>query len=254
MNIRLILDSILVLLKRCTVLRFITRHKTLIIYLAAYFFAISITLRYVLVYQNDASLLKVIGLLAAFLILLIIQTLLRNRSHLYTHFILAIQIGILLGLSLLAPHLDFYSTLSVTLALQAVYTFSGKIAFRWIGALALIVAVLLLYGQGWSRGLPLVVSNTAAVFISSALIVLAGACRPYGSWPPRIRPLTMSATSQTGAGPLGRATAAALAGSAAAVGSDVGRTNSPTVAVIEVKARTTDMGADASRARSRRGL
>jgi signal transduction histidine kinase len=154
------------------VLRFITRHKTLIIYLAAYFFAISIALRYLLVYQDDASLLNVIGLLAAFLILLIIQTLLRNRSHLYTHFILAIQIGILIGLSLLAPHLDFYSTLSVTLALQAVHTFSGKIAFRWIGALALIVAVLLIYGQGWSRGLPLVVSNTVAVFISSALIVL----------------------------------------------------------------------------------
>jgi signal transduction histidine kinase len=154
------------------VLRFITRHKTLIIYLAAYFFAISITLRYLTVYQNDAFLLKVISLLAAFLILLIIQTLLRNRSNLYTHFILALQIGILVGLSLLAPQLDFYSTLSVTLALVAVYTFSGKTALRWIGALAAVVAVLLLYGQGWSRGLPLVVSNTVAVFISSALIVL----------------------------------------------------------------------------------
>jgi signal transduction histidine kinase len=60
----------------------------------------------------------------------------------------------------------------VTLALQAVYVFSGKTAFRWIAVLAVVVAVLLLCGQGWSRGLPLVVSNTVAVFIVGALIVL----------------------------------------------------------------------------------
>jgi len=153
-------------------LRFITRHKTLVIYLAAYFFTVSIALRYLFYYQNDASLIKVTSLLAAFLILLIIQTLLRDRSRLYTHILLAVQTGILVVLSLLPPRLDFYSTLSVTLALQAVYVFSGKIAFRWIGAFAVVVAVLLLYGQGWSLGLPLVVSNTVAVFMVGAFIVL----------------------------------------------------------------------------------
>jgi signal transduction histidine kinase len=153
-------------------LRFIARHKTLIIYLAAYFFAVSITLRYIFSYQNDASLLKVAGLLAAFLILLVMQTLLRDRSRLYTHLILAVQTGILGVLSLLPPRLDFFSTLSVTLALQAVYVFSGKTAFRWIGVFAVVVAVLLLLGQGWSYGLPLVVSNTVAVFMVGAFIVL----------------------------------------------------------------------------------
>jgi len=153
-------------------LRFITRHKTLIIYLAAYFFAISITLRYLVHYQNDASLIKVTGLLAAFLILLVIQTWLRDRSQLYTHIILAVQTGILVILSLLPPRYDFYSTMFLTLALQAVYVFSGKIAFRWIGAFAMVGAVLLLYGQGWSRGLPLVVSITVAVFLVGAFVVL----------------------------------------------------------------------------------
>ena len=127
-------------------LRFITRHKTLVIYLAAYFFAISITLRYLFSYQNDASLIKVVSILAAFLVLLVIQTLLRDRSQLYTHIILALQTGILVILSLLPPRLDFFSTLSVTLALQAVYVFSGKTAFRWIGVFAVVVAVRV--GQG----------------------------------------------------------------------------------------------------------
>ncbi|UCF95890.1 MAG: sensor histidine kinase [Spirochaetaceae bacterium] len=153
-------------------LRFITRHKTAVIYLAAYFFAISIALRYLLYYQNDAYLIKVVALLAAFLILLGIQTLLRDRSRLYTHVILAVQTGILIVLSFLPPRLDFYSTLSVTLALQAVYVFSGKTAFRWIGVFATVTAVLLLLGQGWSRGLPLVVSNTVAVFVVGAFVVL----------------------------------------------------------------------------------
>ncbi len=153
-------------------LRFITRHKILIFYLAAYFFAISITLRYIFYYQDDASLIKVISLLAAFLILLVIQTWLRDRSQLYTHIILAVQTGIVVILSLLPPRFDFFSTLFVTLALQAVHVFSGKIAFRWIGAFAVVGAVLLLYGQGWSRGLPLVVSNTVAVFLVSAFVVL----------------------------------------------------------------------------------
>ena len=169
---RVTLDSTWVLLKGCNLLRFITRHKTLVIYLAAYFFAISISLRYLFYYQNDTSLIKVASLLATFLILLVIQTLLRGRPQLYTHFILAVQTGILVILSLLPPRLDFYSSLSVTLALQAVYVFSGKTAFRWIGAFAVVVAVLLLYGQGWSRGLPLVVSNTVAVFMVGAFIVL----------------------------------------------------------------------------------
>lgn len=101
-------------------LRFITRHKILIFYLAAYFFAISITLRYIFYYQDDASLIKVISLLAAFLILLVIQTWLRDRSQLYTHIILAVQTGIVVILSLLPPRFDFFSTLFVTLALQAV--------------------------------------------------------------------------------------------------------------------------------------
>ena len=153
-------------------LRFITRHKILIFYLAAYFFAISTTLRYIFYYQDDASLIKVISLLAAFLILLVIQTWLRDRSQFYTHIILAVQTGIVVILSLLPPRFDFFSTLFVTLALQAVYVFSGKIAFRWIGAFAVVGAVLLLYGQGWSRGLPLVVSNTVAVFLVSAFVVL----------------------------------------------------------------------------------
>jgi signal transduction histidine kinase len=153
-------------------LRFISRHKTLIIYLAAYFFAVSITLRYIFVYLNDDSLLRVAGLLAAFLILLGFQTLLRNRSQLHTHLILIIETGILVALALLPSRLDFYSTLSVAMALQAVYVFSGKTAFRWIGCLALVVAVLLLYGQGWSSGLPLAVSNTVAVFVVGAFVVL----------------------------------------------------------------------------------
>jgi len=153
-------------------LRFISRHKNLFIYLAAYFFAVSITLRYIFVYLNDDSLPQVAGLLAAFLLVLVVQTLLRDRSQLYTHLILVIETGILVVLALLPLRLDFYSTLSVTLALQAVYAFSGKTAFRWIGCLALVVAVLLLYGQGWSRGLPLVVSNTVAVFMVGAFVVL----------------------------------------------------------------------------------
>jgi signal transduction histidine kinase len=170
--VRMTLDGTWFLREGRNLLRFITRHKTLIIYLAAYFFAVSIALRYIFHYQNDASLIKVASLLAAFLILLAIQTWLRDRSRLYTHIILAVQTGIVVILSLLPPRLDFYSTLSVTLALQAVYVFSGKTAFRWIGALALVVAVLLLYGQGWSQGLPLVLSNTVAVFMVGAFVVL----------------------------------------------------------------------------------
>jgi hypothetical protein len=153
-------------------LRFISRYRTLIIYLAAYFFAISITLRYLFDYQNEASLIKVTGLLAAFLVLLVIQTLLRNRSPLYTHFILVVQTGVLVVLSLLPPRLDYFSTMFLTLALQAVYVFTGKIAFRWIGVFSVVGAVLLIYTQGWSRGLPLVVPMTVAVFLVGAFIVL----------------------------------------------------------------------------------
>ncbi|UCF98809.1 MAG: sensor histidine kinase [Spirochaetaceae bacterium] len=153
-------------------LKFIIRHRTLITYLAAAFFAISTFLRLLFGYRNQPHLWIIIGLSSSFLALLALEPWFSRRSRLFTHLYIGIQSGIVTTISLVPPHYDYFTNFYVTLALQAAHGLPGGIAFRWIGCFAVLGAASLLYGQGWSKGLPLVIINTAAVFLIGSWMAL----------------------------------------------------------------------------------
>jgi signal transduction histidine kinase len=136
---------------------FMARHKTLVTYLTAYLVATGTAIRDLSAYRGESYQREVLALLAAFFLLLAIEPRLTRRSRRYTHLYLAVQAGIIFALSLIPPRLDFFSLLFIPLILQAVYVFHPQIAFRWTIAFTVIMAVLMFSGQGWSRGLPLVV-------------------------------------------------------------------------------------------------
>jgi signal transduction histidine kinase len=153
-------------------LRFIIRHRTLITYLAAYFFGVSTFLRYLDGYLHQPYQWAVIGLLSAFLILSALEPLLSRRSRLYTHLYLGIQSGIIMTVALMPHRDDWFSNLYIVLTLQAAHVLPSKTAFRWIGGFALMFIPLLLYTRGLSEGVPLVLITTVAVFMIGSWLAL----------------------------------------------------------------------------------
>jgi signal transduction histidine kinase len=153
-------------------LRFIIRHRTLITYLAAYFFGVSTFLRYLDGYLHQPYQWAVLGLLSAFLLLSAFEPLLSRRSKLYTHLYLGIQSGIIALVALMPHRDDWFSNLYIVLTLQAAHVLPSRTAFRWIGGFALMFIPLLLYTRGLSEGVPLVLITTVAVFMIGSWLAL----------------------------------------------------------------------------------
>jgi signal transduction histidine kinase len=150
----------------------IARYRTLITYLAAYFFAIGAAIRYLSTYRGQPSFWTIAGLLAAFLLLLAVEPWLTRRSQRYTHLYLAVQTGILIALSLTTPEADYFSVLFLPLALQVMHVFSSRSGFRWVGLFTLVMAILMIHGSGWAVGLPLVLINAAAYFFVGSYVAV----------------------------------------------------------------------------------
>jgi signal transduction histidine kinase len=153
-------------------LRFIIRHRAFITYLAAYFLGVSTFLRYLEGYLHQPYQWAVIGLLAAFLLFSALEPLLSRRSRIYTHLYLGLQSGIIVAVALMPHRDDWFSNLYLVLTLQAAHVLTSKIAFRWIGAFALMFIPLLLYTRGLSEGVPLVLTATVAVFLIGSWLAL----------------------------------------------------------------------------------
>jgi signal transduction histidine kinase len=149
-----------------------TRHRTLITYLAAYFFAIGAAIRYLSTFRGHPSQWTIAALLAAFLTLMSIEPWLTRRSHWYTHLYLAVQTGIIIALSLTTPNADFFALLFISLTLQAMHVFPPRIGFRWVGIFTLVMAVLMILGLGWGVGLPLVLINAVAYFFIASYVAV----------------------------------------------------------------------------------
>jgi signal transduction histidine kinase len=75
-----------------------------------------------------------------------------------------VQTVIISVLSLITPDVDYFSTLFLTLAVQAMYVFPLRTGSRWVGVFTVVMATLMLYGHPLSKGLPLVIIMSAAYF------------------------------------------------------------------------------------------
>jgi len=148
------------------------RQRTLITYLAAYFFAIGAAVRYLSTFRGQPSFWTITGLLAVFLLLMSIEPWLTRRSHRFTHLYLAVQTGIIIALSLTTPDADWFALLFISLTLQAMHVFPPRIGFRWVGLFTVVMAVLMIVGPGWGVGPPLVLINAVAYFFIASYVAV----------------------------------------------------------------------------------
>ena len=106
------------------------RKRTLITYLGIYFFAISTVVRFVTKLQGDPFLWPVGALLACIVVLMVLERWLFRRSRLCTHVYLAVQTALVVVLAILPPANDYFASLVVSLALQAMDALPVQVGFR----------------------------------------------------------------------------------------------------------------------------
>jgi signal transduction histidine kinase len=113
-----------------------------------------------------------VGLMAVFTLLLGLSfwPAVNSRFNYPLYFI--VQSSLTLTLLLLPPFLDFYGVFFGILSVQAIRVFPQESAFKWIAGFALVTGVALIWGLGWSDGLPLVVLYAALFFALAYFVVL----------------------------------------------------------------------------------
>lgn len=143
-----------------------TARRAPFFYLAFYLLFAAVAIRSLTIYFSAGHSLRwlVAGLLAIYGVLLTSEGWLTRRWPGYASFYLAVQAGVVLGLSLLPPFLDFFAVLYIPLSTQAMFFYAPALGLRWIGLFTLCMAGGLIYGYGWLDALPFVLLYGSSYF------------------------------------------------------------------------------------------
>jgi signal transduction histidine kinase len=143
-----------------------TGRKATFFYLAFYLLFAAVALRGLATYFSTGHPLRwlVVILLLFYGSLLASEGWLTPRWPGYPALYLALQAGLVLGLLLLPPFLDFFAALYIPLSAQAMLFFPTPLGFRWIGLFTLLMAAGLIYGYGWLEALPFALLYGAGYF------------------------------------------------------------------------------------------
>ena len=113
-----------------------------------------------------------LGLMALFSLLLGLSFLPGFFQRINRHLYFILQSALTLGLLSLPSHLDFFAVFFGILSVQAMGAFPRQTAFRWIAAFGLATGVALIWGLGWSEGLPLTILYIALYVALAFFVVL----------------------------------------------------------------------------------
>ncbi|MCQ3972646.1 MAG: hypothetical protein DPW09_04265 [Anaerolineae bacterium] len=143
-----------------------TARRASFFYLAFYLLFAAVAIRGLAIYFSAGHSLRwlVAGLLLIYGVLLASEIWLTRRWQGYASFYLVVQAGVVLGLSLLPPFLDFFAVLYIPLSTQAMFFFVPAPGFRWIGLFTLCMAGGLVYGYGWLDALPFILLYGSSYF------------------------------------------------------------------------------------------
>jgi signal transduction histidine kinase len=156
-----------------------TRRRARIVYLVAWLLALGGTLRYLEYILGHPSRWVILGLLAAFFVLLAIAPWLARRSQRYMHLYLAVQTSILVASTIATTIEDFAALPFMSLLLIAMTIFPPKIGFRWIGVFVVTLIVsMIAYGimyrgiNAWMILLTALVYITVYLFVGAFMAVI----------------------------------------------------------------------------------
>jgi signal transduction histidine kinase len=132
--------------------------------IVAYLLFAGVALRGLRDHSGSPAQWSVAALLLAFALLHISEAWFRRRWAWYTHVYFALQTGLVVALSLLPPHVDYFVILYVPLSVDAMSWFARRAAYVWIGVFILAMASVLVVTFGLDYTLPFILMY-AAVFL-----------------------------------------------------------------------------------------
>jgi signal transduction histidine kinase len=150
------------------------RHRTLITYLAALFFAISNGLRLRETYDGVPIPGTTKLLFTVFFLLLALEPWLSRRSKRLSHLYLAVQTALAGIMLYIPPHPDYVANVLTVLTIQAFFVFPPRIAVRWAGIFTLTMAVMMIYSFGWGRGFAFIPVYVIAFAILGSFVAMMG--------------------------------------------------------------------------------
>ena len=149
------------------------RRRLLISYAAFYLTFAAAAARAIFTLQNTPDVWYMVGMLAFYLLLLLVEPLLITRNLAYLHVINTLQTGIGLVLLLFVGNFDFFSLLFIPPCAQSILNFPRKIAFGWIGAICLLMVAALLKHFPLSESIGYVIIYPAGIFFITGFCYLA---------------------------------------------------------------------------------
>jgi signal transduction histidine kinase len=121
-------------------------------YLVGFLIAGVAAIRAVLFYQGSLRL-AAVGLLAVYGLLYAAEPVLSARLRWFPFVYLPLQTVLVFTLGNLRPFLDFGNVLYIPLSVQALRTFSRRIALAWLALFSVLLGPTVVVGMGWSAGL-----------------------------------------------------------------------------------------------------
>lgn len=120
-----------------------------------------IALRNILFFGGTPVFSLMVTLLAAYTVLYITEPWLSIRWRWVPFFYFPLQTVLVIALTTLQPFTDFSSLLYVPLCMQALRTFSRRVATIWLIFYVTLLAITVMIGMGWLEGLALILLDLA---------------------------------------------------------------------------------------------
>lgn len=149
------------------------RRRVVISYAAFYLAFAAAAARAIFSLQNSPDIWFMVGMLAFYLLLLLVEPALISRNLAYLHVINALQTGISLVLLLFVDEFDFFSLLFIPPCAQSIMNFPRKTAFGWIGAICLVMVVALFQHFPLAESIGFVIIYPTAIFLFTGFCYLA---------------------------------------------------------------------------------
>ena len=105
------------------------------------------------------------ALLAAFLLLSLLQPVLHRRLRALLQPCLALAAAVTTALLFTTPHLDYYALLYVALSLSVTRYLTLRSSLYWLGGLCVLLTAALLWVWGWSEGFSYLPTYIAGVLV-----------------------------------------------------------------------------------------
>ena len=123
-------------------------------------------------YWERPNFIPFVLLLGSFTVLYLLERNFSDRLHWYRFLYFPTQAILVWALGSLRPFLDVFNLLFIVLSLQAIQTFSYRVAVSWAVFYAILLATTTVLGLGWLDGIVLGLSYLAGLFFVVSYDVL----------------------------------------------------------------------------------